>query len=1198
MAKITMYPTKVEQPNRDKSSGLQGKCFKAVRRNGTTYDVTCVDQRDPKYHHEWSNAEEILKGKTIQCGRPSTKMCSHETYYGIKGYRNTCPIAGVTGTYTQPATLRLYFDIKKKGVYPGAKIENVILTFQHRCTGVDVADGKEYYSWGPNFSGGSAYPNYKALKIKFAGKTKVIDKNPPLGRNFNTIGEVKFTNVDYSDLSKGYIDIIYGNNFETNPGNIYIKGLKITVNYNDMESYLEGKQNKKSIYTSDETSCSGKIRFTLEAGYKQGNKKVASSKLPKNLQRSIEVDSLPKGVKNNDITFSYSSSDKRIVYADLLDDSNIAGDKKITFKLKGTKKKVSFKYKAIKKEKPKIQIPSQIERLTKPNGIVSIIAKGGCTEKIEVFEGNLNNSIKTFTSFNLNNKENIIKQNDINAFWNILANLSCGWHKLFFRIGKNKKNKVIEKNIKIVPTQYKFIIKEKGSSKQIFNEQKYTQDENVQEVEITFVPTKELLKDPTFTIKNPTYGYINKTTGEFVPEQNEDKEWEVSTNNPESFYIGLHTPGIFKIKIKDNDTNCPTSTRYITINIKPKHKQYYDEIFVRGEDGTSFDYDYLVATEGDNLLSPLYVDSYKIGASYDDIKICAMKNKIIGLNKVDFIPFNVTNTSLEDISNVYLELNPLVKNEDGEYVASSQEWLNENGIFYNFKEYFEAYNIDYDGIVDVKNLEKDTDKIDEEDVLLHIKEIKAGKTLNLKIPFSSYIEKDVKLQVLLFSQPLALWDIINCTAENKRFSEISLKVYDSTLTEMSITGETDLFNTTTGVSPVGNCPEECFVMNQGITYKIMNIDTNTITAPKTVPLVKITNDPRLIAYAYIYKNEKKAITEPHPDGRFLSFNQNIEKQQEYTLSETKINAYVTWDNNHEEEKFTGYTNYDGEIFFFIQIPNTISRSYNTEDILQYMSIEFTGDRNHNPSIVRGDLYLGEQRNYPIFESKETTVLNPIKTQTIYSPGQTLTLRVKLTGYVKTLTSEIEYNPNISNPGTYDEITILYKICNLKNNEGILQTIFETKHEANNYYLTPNKVTQDIYCGVDSNLNVISNLSKIIVENRTLNRLSLTIVNKKRDNKDIRLKIFENVNEEKYEIINNSVEKGMISIEDNNIYWKIPYLKKDTVTKGTIDFKAAKIGFSTINIEANDFIDDLKSQPGADIKFGKDSYKCTCRKNVE
>ena len=51
-------------------------------------------------------------------------------------------------------------------------------------------------------------------------------------------------------------------------------------------------------------------------------------------------------------------------------------------------------------------------------------------------------------------------------------------------------------------------------------------------MEITFVPTKELLELPTFTIKNPTYGYIDKNTGNFVPSQNEDKTWTVSSANP------------------------------------------------------------------------------------------------------------------------------------------------------------------------------------------------------------------------------------------------------------------------------------------------------------------------------------------------------------------------------------------------------------------------------------------------------------------------------------------------------------------------------------------------------------------------------------------------------------------------------------------------------------------------------------------
>ena len=45
---IKMFPTKVEQPNRNQSSGLNQYCFKAVTRSGGTYTIGCRDQQDPK----------------------------------------------------------------------------------------------------------------------------------------------------------------------------------------------------------------------------------------------------------------------------------------------------------------------------------------------------------------------------------------------------------------------------------------------------------------------------------------------------------------------------------------------------------------------------------------------------------------------------------------------------------------------------------------------------------------------------------------------------------------------------------------------------------------------------------------------------------------------------------------------------------------------------------------------------------------------------------------------------------------------------------------------------------------------------------------------------------------------------------------------------------------------------------------------
>ena len=185
---VTLYPTKIEQPNQNQDSGLQGKCFKEIRRNKSIHDVSCSYQKDPKYHHAWTNVSNLKEGKTAQCGRKSSYHCNHKTYYDIKGYRNTCPIAGVSGTYTQPATLRLFFNPKAKKIISSDKIKSVKVIIKHRCSGVDVENDKEHYNWGPNFSGFDTYPDRKPLTIKFAGKTKTYNKNPPLSKDkFDTV---------------------------------------------------------------------------------------------------------------------------------------------------------------------------------------------------------------------------------------------------------------------------------------------------------------------------------------------------------------------------------------------------------------------------------------------------------------------------------------------------------------------------------------------------------------------------------------------------------------------------------------------------------------------------------------------------------------------------------------------------------------------------------------------------------------------------------------------------------------------------------------------------------------------------------------------------------------------------------------------------------------------------------------------------
>ena len=1188
VSKITMYPTKVTQPNRNKSSGLQGKCFDAVERNGHTYNISCTDQRDPKYHHEWSNAEEILKGKTIQCGRPSTHMCSHATYYGIKGYRNTCPIAGVTGTYTQPATLRLFFDLSKKKISSSAKIEKVELSFEHRCTGVDVANGKEYTSWGPNFNGFKAYSHIKPLTIKIGSEKKISDKNPPLSSKFNNTGKFTFKNVDYKDLTQNGVDVIYGNNLETNPGNIYIRNLKINIYYTDGTPYLEGSRDKKSLYISDVDTCRTQINFTIEAGYKQGDKKVPLKTAPKNLLNDVKIEK-----PNNNIIITKkvdSKNQKKAVYT-LTDKTNTPGEKEITFYIKGTKKKITYKYTAKKRPKPTITIPTEIERNVKDPKVTGIIAANGCAKSIKAYADAITSTpFFTFTNLDNSKQSNIIPQTQADNFYKKLATeLSCKLHTIYFKVDGEE----VSKNIKIKPTVHTFEITEPGSSTPILSYETIQNKSSNKTVNVKYIQKKELIKSPKFIIENPTHGQPETANGAPTNQLIETKKWgKYQTNDADiingsttSITIGTYYPGDFNIKIKEdvNLESCEGTPFIFKVKILSLHKQYYDEIFVRGEDSTAFEYDYLVALEGDSITKPIYVETFTIESSFDDIKICAKKENVARLTEINYIPISITNTSQNnDIKNLFIELNPIRKDEDNILHASPNEWLESDGIFYNFKENFDKFNTIYNDFITVKNLTNDEDNVDEEDVYIHIPQINHQEQIDIKIPFSCSVEKEIYLQFLLFGQPIDLYEMGNCSSRENIFDKVILNVYDSILTDMKIEGETDLFNLT--LDSIQDCPKECF--RTSMTYSIKNLDTNTLDSySKTI----IQNDPRLVPYKFKYGTQEKAIDNYNKeDFNGLTFNQGTAIRTSI-VNGIKIDAYIQFA-EHDEIHLKQYTDYQGEVTFFVNIPNTVGESFTIDKLLEYMSIEYEGGEFYNgyKQKTANTKYVDDGSrpitNYP---SKNSINFTVFKNQIEYKPGQVVPLKIKAEGLIKYIQNEIEFYPKIETPGSTDSLTVFYEICGLKDNRGKLKTTFKTT----GYHFVPNEVSKTIFCGMDTNLTFYTKLTKVIVENQSINRLHIALENKERDNKDIKLEIKEYMRLEKYDVLDYNIDKGVINVNNNKIVWEIDYIKEDDTIRGYIDFKAKEIGYSDLQTTITDFIDNMNPKP----KFGKELYQCECNK---
>ena len=1144
MVKVKLYPTKIEQPNKNQSSGLAGVHFQEIRRDGKVHIKNLRDLNDPKYHHQWSNTSNLKEGKTAQCGHKSSYHCSHKTYYSIKGYRNTCPIAGVTGTYTQPATLSLYFSPESKNIYANSIINSVTLTFKHRCVGVDVATDKIYTNWGPNFSGFSKYPSRKVLTVKFGGETLTYNTNPPLSGDKYTSVSFTFKNVSYNDLKNKSINIIYGNNLSTNPGNIYITGLSIEVDHTPGVPYIEGKADTDVIYLSDEDECESHINFTLEAGYQSNGEKLSVSRAPKNLQKSVVLQEAPKSCN---IPLYIDPNNKKIVHAVLTDNSNVAGEKIVRFKLKENGKIVSFKYKAVIRNKPDIIIPERIEKNIRSLSPI-IIANNGCTKKITIYDGGINGPSIQLTT-DINNKENLVPQSEQNRFEQWLSRLSCGKHTLFIRRGNDGNDKLLQHDIIISPTKHNFTYTYIEDNNEFsFVSLTRNQDKKTPSLPIKITLEKRnYINAPKFIIINPTYQRLREPIG--------NTSWNVGSEGyVKSTNLGLYRFGDFTITIRD-ENNCPEEQdKSFNISIKSTHKQRFDRLFVRGEDSSAFNYNYIVALEGDDIRKPVYPTNIQTGASFEDIKICSQPYTQARLSEVQFVELNITNNKTETINNLLLELNTLTTNNEGVYTVTTDEWIEEDGIFKNIQEQFLAYNSNIIDRVTIKNLSLDDDSVDEEDVYLSISKLEAKSTLTVKIPYQSHVERDVDLQILLFGEPMQIYSINNCSKETESFSKINLRVYDSIATSMSIEGDIDI-----QTPNETKCGVSCYNTEEGVKYKIKNIDTRSIDSTVTT-IIK--NDPRLVAYKILDKNGKENYQILDENDNYIEVNNpsyvnntNTKKQSKVILRNAKISTTVKFE-NYNEEILDGYTNSDGIVTFYVKIPSSINKQFTSDKLAAVC-------KNISSTITQVSAEV-------------------INTPFIYKPGQTVPLQFKIFYTQSKYVSEIIFYANIKNPGDSDEITVFYRACNLPNDEGILKTTFKTATEdevlnSNSYQVIPNEVSKNLLFGIKTDLDLYTRLEKIIVENHTINRLHLRLINKKRFNKDVNIVFNENKEDTsktgRYKYVNSKVENGIITNNDGVIYWNIPYIEEDTIITGFIDFEADKVGINEIDISITDFLNE-------------------------
>lgn len=1283
MTQAVLRPSKVTEKEPRKNTGLQKKHFLAVRRNGTTYKVNTKDQDDPKYFHLWNNLDNLKYGKVAQCGHTNANTCTTKTEHGIKGYRNICPIGGVTGTYVQPSPIYLRFKPSDHGINDDTKITKLTLSFKHRCTTANVANNTEYIGVAPNFSGFDVYPSNKVLTVTFNGVSKTSNKNPPLSlTKYNTVSfEFSFPKgITGKTLKDKVMTVAYGHNLEADAAVLYVDDFLLTVDYVGKKEFFEAKQNDSIVYTAEDSDCASTMTYTLKAGFKEGTKIVP----PYNQQSNIKY-SAPKGVS----VVMENQSDGITVIAKVKDNSLIAGKKQIYFSLGKNKKEFTFT--SIIRKKPDIKMLSQIEKntvMTSP----SILVNNGCTKKITAYMDKIGGPSFVFNDIQLD-APNMIKQTDIESFYNFLEGQSCGNHTVYFQRGNETAETMIVKSLQIVPTEYNVQAYYNGNEVTGKIKDLTQNKEENDKITLKYIKgLKQLKNPPEFLIINPTYGLIPAGTN--TPTRYRISEtgtvWKTSESDTIEIDIGTYYPGEYTIEIREPN-NCDKKNISIDVQINSHHEQSFGSIFVRGEDSTAFDYDYLVALEGDTIQEPIYPASTVLGASYQDISLCVAKTDYIArIGDTEVVTLQVTNNSERNIRNLYLELNLLKKDEDEKYYVSTDDWVENGGIFFNLQNDFYSYNEDISNIVEILNLTKDADEIDEENVYINIKELPANKTIPINIPYNSFVEQETYMQILLFEEPM---EISLCSDSNQKFDKIHLRVFDSILTEMSIKGDTDI------LFPDKNCPYECFKTENGIRYLVKNVDSSNVDGDA---LFIIENDPRLKPYKIKYKKKtgeivnNEVIYQNDNPGVMLgfynyeerlfndkiSFNM-IQKDERFFHVESdkntpflsisvpkEINGKIKiWDYNDEEKIFfektfseitnkiidenpsnpdvyqisfndfgetlndfidTEYfivdcfdtdesqsikttlyeiTKDDGTYTFPVEIKNQITeKAQNYRGIKVTCNIDFgtfypketlvsyTDANSVATFFIKIPVEIGEQFTVNSLLSKgickftgdgEISVLG--NDYIYYSPGQNIPIQVKAVKTVSYIENKIIFKADIIDSGSVDYLDVYYNICNLPNNEGQLKTVFKTKTDEGEYNLVPNEISETILCGTQTDITPFVSLKEVVIENKHINRLYISLNNKKRFNKDISVTISENNNDnlDKYKYSSHNIDTGELSIQNDKMVWNISYLEKDSIVTGYIDFEAQNIGLSNLKVEVKDFL--------SDIDKSLFDVQCECRK---
>lgn len=984
MSKTSIQATKITQP-------LAGKRIQNSKGKNIKSPSVCRDgDANPSYHPwEIGTLNNFIKGKGIQCGRKSTYLCNLKTVRWIKGYRNTCPLAGCCGTFNRPAPLILSkFNFSQKNITKKIKISDVKISYKHHATGVDVGvgSGSEKKNWTGYF------PYVDIILYKNSDKIQTIRHNKAVPLAKDSTVSVAFTKdiTSFNPLKDDLrIEINYSANGAgkyytkaTNPAIIYAKDLKVDMTYEFLE---EPKIQSISVTSSKSTLVTDPRNPKNTAGDQNCRDTIIHTLEYENTTASDIIVTVPKGViysKKNQT----SGEKKQIVYT-YQDTSGVTGTKSITYTLNSNKnKQITRKYTAKTYTKPTVSIHTEYIKDQAYNNQNFISVSGTCWNNITIYVDGDKKKLIEWENNNINQAD----------FSREINKLSCGYHDLNIHI-----DDVFYKTFRIYIKAPQIIFESdlKGE---------YIQDKT-QEITINIkrVDNNSLemfdTEQEKFVEKPICVTIIDTANKEIAPQE--------IPFYPETSYehtINMQEAGIFELKYSYNNGCGDVDKTFGEYVITPPHSQSYDNLLIRGKD-TDIKYESIVIRRGDNQKKPVTYVDVEMRDSMSDFVLFG-KDGRCALGELGYGILAIKNVSHHKIHNLCIELNPLIESDidDGEeYNPLVMEW--QTGMLQNFVKNFNILNPSFKDIVEIYNIQnKDLINEGTENVVLCIKEIKSSSEENniieLKIPFSYSYEKEIYMNFLVLGEPNDFVDLddrtngiysneefyyrdnygdINLFASHTSKQEtrgcmcISLKTIDLLSTELSITGD-DLDR-----NDIEN-PDDLDIK---YTINISEEDCDENGADIFVD-TEIVNDARLIPTGYqIGDGEKQNIdlgdgfiqeTMSDDNGNFMgtiNFNRGFTQVENGLPGQNVFLRYL--DRNNQVQFIRATTNKNGIAKFEYTIPDyyqdnddesseitvDTKNKYYLTDILKTIDIFYKGDSFRKPAL------LGNEEHYQAVQTE-------------------------------------------------------------------------------------------------------------------------------------------------------------------------------------------------------------------------------------